>query len=201
MLGGLFGLPFLTDWPLLSTLTREGVSTGTTELLKAARGQIGVTTLFDPAYVSLDYPGGDVPEDRGVCIDVVIRAYREAFDFDFQKAIHEDMKAHFSAYPKTWGLTRTDRNIDHRRVPNLETWLSRRGHELELTGWEAGDLMTCRLGGSLPHVVIVSAPSEASATILKVIHNIGLGTHEEWLPLKAFTDFRRFRFVPDVPKT
>lgn len=196
-MGGLFGLPFLTDWSLLGTTVREGAIAGATELLKAARDQIGVTTLYDPAYVSLDYPGGDVPEDRGVCIDVVIRAYREAFEFDFQKAIHEDMKAHFGAYPKTWGLTRTDRNIDHRRVPNLEAWLFRHGHELLLTEWKPGDLMTCKLGGSLPHVGLVARSADKNAKYVRLIHNIGRGTEDAWLQVDQFTNFCRFRFFPE----
>ena len=167
-------------------------------LIRAARRQIGVTTKYDPAYVRLDYPGGDVADDRGVCIDVVIRAYRDAFNFDFQTAIHEDMSASFGQYPKTWGLTRTDRNIDHRRVPNLETWLARQGHELPVESWQVGDLMTCRLVGSLPHVGIVAAPALKDARALRFIHNIGRGTQDEWLDLSGFSDFRRFRFLPEA---
>ena len=95
-----------------------------------ARAQIGVTVEYDPSYVSLKYPGGDVPQDRGVCTDVVIRAMRQ-LGFDLQKEVHEDMKKNFSAYPsrKNWGLKRTDRNIDHRRVPNLQTFFQTQGVE------------------------------------------------------------------------
>lgn len=167
-------------------------------LLKATREQIGVTLLYDPAYVRLGYPDGDVPTDRGVCIDVVIRAWREAFGFDFQKAIHEDMRANFRNYPKIWGLTGPDRNIDHRRVPNLETWLARHGHELPLTGWQSGDLVTFRLPGNLPHVAIVSEDTQAGSLFLKLIHNIGRGTQEEKLLLTGLKDFRRFRFMPET---
>jgi uncharacterized protein YijF (DUF1287 family) len=82
---------------------------------------------YDPAYVRIPYPGGDVPADTGVCTDVVIRAYRRAFQYDLQKAVHEDMKAHFSKYPQNWGLSRPDPDIDHRRVPNLQGFLKRKG--------------------------------------------------------------------------
>ncbi len=166
-------------------------------LLAAARKQIGVTTVYDPAYVRLDYPGGDVPTDRGVCIDVIIRAYRSALDFDFQKAIHEDMASSFALYPKIWGLTRPDKNIDHRRVPNLETWLAREDAELANTDWQPGDLMTCRLPGNLPHVAIVSQPAPAGTLILRVVHNIGLGTREEPVLLTGLKGIRHFRFTPE----
>jgi len=86
---------------------------------------------YDGKYVKLSYPNGDVPSDTGVCTDVIIRTFRAAFDFDFQKAVHEDMKQNFSAYPKNWGLARPDRNINHRRVPNLETFLKRQGAALK----------------------------------------------------------------------
>src|SRR5688572_14592856 len=94
------------------------------DLLTAAHAQQGVTTRYDGRYVRLAYPGGDVPMDRGVCTDVVIRAYR-ALDIDLQQRVHEDMRAHFAAYPKLWGLRAPDRNIDHRRVPNLARYFER----------------------------------------------------------------------------
>jgi len=149
----------------------------------AARSQVGVTTQYDPAYVTLDYPGGDVPANRGVCTDVVIRALRKAWKFDLQKEVHLDMRAHFSAYPKTWGLTRTDRNIDHRRVPNLRTFFKRRGWALAVTKKPAdylpGDLVTCTVPPHLPHVMIVSDHRSADGKRPLVIHNIGAGTREE----------------------
>lgn len=168
------------DWPV--------------RLVAAARAQIGRTVVYDPAYVRLAYPGGDVPADRGVCTDVIIRAYRSAFGLDLQALVHEDMSRAFSAYPKAWGLTRTDRNIDHRRVPNLETFLTRRGASLPLAGgWRAGDLVTQRLGGSLPHISIIAADTPAGATP-PVIHNIGAGTRAE--PLAPAGVVGRFRFAP-----
>ncbi len=163
-------------------------------LIRAARQQIGVTRYYDPSYVSLAYPGGDVPDDRGVCIDVIIRAYRDAFAFDFQQAIHEDMRSNFSAYPDRWGLRRPDRNIDHRRVPNMEIWLARHENERADLDWQPGDLMTCIVGGSLPHIAIVSDRRGWDGQY-KVIHNIGAGAHEESL-LGLYSNERRFRFQP-----
>lgn len=150
-------------------------------LPELARRQIGVTVEYDSAYVRLAYPGGDVPEERGVCTDVVIRALR-LLNFDLQKEVHEDMKRHFAAYPKYWGLKRPDRNIDHRRVPNLQTFFKRRGWGQPVTGnvadYKPGDLVTCLVGGSLPHIMIVSDRKSEDGTPL-VIHNIGAGTEEE----------------------
>ena len=150
-------------------------------LPELARRQIGVTTVYDPAYVSLAYPGGDVPKDRGVCTDVVIRALRLK-GLDLQKAVHEDMKANFSAYPKNWGLKRPDKNIDHRRVPNLQTYFKRKGWQVPVSQNAAdylpGDLVTCTVAGSLPHIMIVSDRKAEDGTPL-IIHNIGAGTREE----------------------
>ncbi|MEM9570774.1 MAG: DUF1287 domain-containing protein [Pseudomonadota bacterium] len=186
-LNGLFVLP------LIPTLT-EVRDRRSAQLITHARQQIGVTTSYDPAYVALTYPGGDVPRDRGVCIDVIIRAYRDAFEFDLQEHVHEDMAANFGAYPKRWGLTRTDRNIDHRRVPNVETWLERHGHEQPASNWQPGDLITCRVGGSLPHVGILSSRKDSRGR-WKAIHNIGLGTLED-SRIWNYGDKRRFRFLP-----
>jgi uncharacterized protein YijF (DUF1287 family) len=151
-------------------------------IVKAARSQIGVTTSYDPAYVSLSYPGGDVPKDRGVCTDVIIRALRTAHQKDLQRLVHEDMRANFSAYPKRWGLTRPDRNIDHRRVPNLQTYFKRSGYSLPLqkdpSRFLPGDFVTCTVPPHLPHIVIVSDKKSPNGTPL-IIHNIGQGTREE----------------------
>lgn len=151
------------------------------ELAEAARKQIGVTTRYDPSYVGLTYPGGDVPKETGVCTDVVIRALRE-MGFDLQQLVHEDMKANFSKYPKIWGLKRPDKNIDHRRVPNLQTYFKRRGVALKITNekedYQAGDLVTCLVSGNRPHIMMVSYKKAADGTPY-VIHNIGGGTKEE----------------------
>lgn len=153
-------------------------------IVGAARKQIGVTVAYDPAYLALAYPGGDVPRDRGVCTDVLIRALRDGLSADLQKLVHEDMKSHFSLYPKQWGLSKPDKNIDHRRVPNLRTYLKRRGFELKLPKagdtavFQPGDIVTCTVPPNLPHVMIVSDRKNSDGAPL-VIHNIGGGAREE----------------------
>jgi len=190
-LAGLFALPLA---PSVISLSVEPLPQHA--LIAAARARIGHTRHYDPAYVSLDYPGGDVARDRGVCTDVVVRAYRAAFNFDLQKAVHEDMASDFGAYPTIWGLSRPDRNIDHRRVPNLETFLARLGTELPARNWQPGDLYTGRLpGNNLPHIAIVSDKSARRSRRTLLIHNIGRGTEEsDWIAL--FERPRRFRFFP-----
>lgn len=152
-----------------------------TALAAKAREQIGVTVSYNPGYQSIPYPGGDVPRETGVCTDVVIRAMR-AFGLDLQKAVHEDMKAHFSKYPKNWGLKTTDRSIDHRRVPNLRTFFSRRGWAVPVTknaaDYQPGDLVTWNLGDTVPHIGIVSDKKTEGGTPL-IIHNVGAGAQEE----------------------
>lgn len=151
-------------------------------LVRAARAQVGVTTAYDPSYVRLAYPGGDVPGERGVCTDVVIRALRDALDVDLQVLVHEDMMGAFAAYPNEWGLKRPDPNIDHRRVPNLQCYLQRAGHSLDVTenagDYLPGDLVTCTVPRNRPHIMVVSDRKSAHGTPL-VIHNIGRGTREE----------------------
>ncbi|MEM6820418.1 MAG: DUF1287 domain-containing protein [Verrucomicrobiota bacterium] len=148
----------------------------------AARKQIGKTVRYDPSYQALKYPGGDVPLERGVCTDVVIRALRSSHNLDLQKLVHEDMKIHFSKYPKIWGLKAPDKNIDHRRVPNLITYFKRAGYEVPLTkdsqNYRPGDLVTCIVPPNLPHIMIVS-DDKNSRGVPYVIHNIGSGTVKE----------------------
>ena len=167
------------------------------KLVRAAKAQVGRTVLYDPAYVRLAYPGGDVPADRGVCTDVVIRAYRAGLGVDLQQLVHEDMARAFAAYPRTWGLKRPDSNIDHRRVPNLEAFLTRKGAALPLSGpWQAGDLITMRLlPGDLPHIVLVIGALSAAGQPL-VVHNIGGGARLEPIPVSA-RNIGRFRFSAD----
>jgi uncharacterized protein len=171
--------------------------TRASRLIAAARAQVGVTTLYNPAYVVLAFPGGDVPRGRGVCTDVIIRAYRDGLGLDLQALVNADMRAAFGAYPRTWGLRTTDRNIDHRRVPNLQTFLARKGARLPVStnaqDWQAGDLITSLVGGTLPHIGIVSDRLAPSARPL-VIHNIGRGTQEEDV-LFAHRITGRFRWV------
>lgn len=177
-------------------LAEHGTASAT-RLIQAARARTRIGEIYDPAYVAIAYPGGDVPNDRGVCTDVVIRAYR-ALGIDLQVAVHEDMRAHFARYPKLWGLTRTDRNIDHRRVPNLETFFQRRGAKLavsqESAAYRPGDLVTWRLPGNLPHIGIVSDRTSPEGTPL-ILHNIGAGTVEEDI-LFAFPITAHFRYFP-----
>lgn len=150
-------------------------------LIAAARQQVGVTRAYDPAYSTLAFPYGDVDRAKGVCTDVVIRAYRDAFGLDLQALVHADMKEAFGAYPRRWGLRRPDSNIDHRRVPNLQTFFARAGARLPLTAapadWQAGDIFTSLIDRRLPHIGIVS--DRKSGTRPLVIHNIGGGTREE----------------------
>ncbi len=151
-------------------------------IVAAARSQVGKTVSYDPSYIGLAYPNGDLPIEKGVCTDVVIRALRDAFKIDLQKLVHEDMKAAFSAYPTIWGLKKPDPNIDHRRVPNLKTYFNRGGFSLPVTrlaeDYLAGDLVTCTVGRNLAHIMIVSDKKTARGVPL-VIHNIGSGTKEE----------------------
>jgi len=151
-------------------------------IVSAARAQVGKTVAYDPAYVRLAYPGGDVPIEKGVCSDVVVRALRTALKMDLQKLVHEDMAGAFAKYPQQWGLRGPDRNIDHRRVPNLVRFFDRRDWSLPVTqrkeDYLPGDLVTCTVAGKLPHIMIVSDRRADDGTPM-VIHNIGGGAQEE----------------------
>lgn len=148
----------------------------------AARAQIGVTTIYDPAYSRLAYPLGDVPKERGVCSDVIIRAYRTA-GVDLQLLVHQDMQANFFRYPKLWSLKKADSNIDHRRVPNLEVFFNRQGKALAdlrtADNFKPGDIVSWRLDNGLAHIGIVSNKKTLLAARPMIIHNIGQGTQEE----------------------
>lgn len=153
-----------------------------TDVVAAARRQIGVTVGYDPAYRKIAYPNGDVPSESGVCTDVIIRALRDARKIDLQKLVHEDMKTSFSKYPQMWGLKAPDANIDHRRVPNLQCYFKRKGYALPVSknaaDYKPGDIVTVMVGGKLPHIMIVSDKKTAAGVPL-AIHNIGSGTQEE----------------------
>lgn len=157
-------------------------ATGAERLVAAARRQVGVTLAYDPAYSTLSFPNGDVDRAKGVCTDVVIRAYRDALGLDLQALVNTDMKADFRAYPGNWGLRRPDRNIDHRRVPNLATYWTRQRARLPVSSdpadWRPGDIFTSMTGGRFPHTGIVSDRRTAAGRPL-VIHNIGRGAREE----------------------
>lgn len=150
------------------------------KLIATARTQVGVTLRYDPAYTVLPFPGGDVPREKGVCTDVVIRAYREAFGIDLQALVNADMRRNFAAYPRKWGLTRPDPSIDHRRVPNLARFLARMGAALPVPadgkGWQPGDIFTSA-PGTATHIGIVSDVPGARGPM--ILHNIGRGAREE----------------------
>ncbi|SPL71148.1 hypothetical protein KPC_2326 [Acinetobacter stercoris] len=148
-----------------------------TKLVDDARSQIGKTLFYDPAYTRLQYPNGDVPMVKGVCTDVVIRALRHQ-GIDLQQRIHEDMKKNFKQYPQKWGLKTTDKNIDHRRVPNIMTYFKRQGYEVKDQKYLAGDIVTWDLGKGLTHIGIISNKTTMLSKTPLVIHNIGYGTQE-----------------------
>ena len=184
---------------LVFSLLLTGTACADEALVSAAQDRLKQRVTYNGAYIKLDYPGGDVPANIGVCTDVIIRSFRAAYGFVFQKAVHEDMKVNFSAYPNNWGLKRTDRNIDHRRVPNLEAYLKRQGASLGVSSkaanFKPGDIVSWRLGGSLPHIGIVSARKARDGTPL-IIHNVGAGPQEENV-LFAYKMTGHFRFKPE----
>jgi uncharacterized protein len=133
---------------------------------------------YDPSYFSIDYPNGDVPEGKGVCTDVIIRAYRK-LNIDLQKEVHEDMIANFNKYPKNWGLSKTDKNIDHRRVPNLMVFFSKFG-KVKSTSRNAedylpGDIVCWNLGGGTTHIGLVVNKKSNDGKRYLIVHNIGNG--------------------------
>lgn len=147
-------------------------------IIKHALWQTQVTKIYDPSYVKMKYPNGDIPIERGVCCDVVIRAFR-AVGIDFQKEIHLDMKNSFDAYPKIWGLKSPDPNIDHRRVPNIMTFLERNKKSLSVTSkaseYKPGDIVTWKIPGNLDHIGLVSNVKVKNSDRFQIIHNIGYG--------------------------
>ncbi|MGG2096995.1 DUF1287 domain-containing protein [Acinetobacter haemolyticus] len=147
------------------------------QLVTDARKQIGVTKYYDPAYTHLAYPMGDVPLIKGVCTDVVVRALRQQ-GIDLQQGIHEDMRKHFSLYPNKWGLKAPDKNIDHRRVPNIATYFQRKGYRVTDQQYLAGDIVTWDLGKGLVHIGIVSDKKSFLQKTPLILHNIGRGTEE-----------------------
>lgn len=153
-------------------------------VIDGAIDQVGKTVGYDPSYQKIDYPNGDVPIETGVCTDVIIRAFRKA-SIDLQKDVHEDMKSNFSAYPTKWGLSSTDKNIDHRRVPNLQTYLTRKGKSLATTSGSEnflpGDVVTWDLGGGVDHVGIVTNVWYKPTQRYLVVHNLGAARMEDVL--------------------
>ncbi len=161
----------------ISVAAIENPSTFEEKLSNAAISIIDENVVYTPDYVSLKYPNGDVPAKTGVCSDVVIRAYRK-LGIDLQKEVHEDMKANFSKYPTKWGLKKTDTNIDHRRVPNLEVFFERKGKKLEVSNnpndYKTGEIVTWMINGKLPHIGIITHKKSIDGNPI-IVHNVGGG--------------------------
>ena len=155
----------------ISQTKEDKLSTAALELTKD-------NVIYDPSYFSIDYPNGDIPKGKGVCTDVIIRAYRK-LGIDLQKEVHEDMKKNFNLYPKIWGLNKTDKNIDHRRVPNLMTFFSRKGIVKSITkkpaNYVPGDVICWNLGGAITHTGIVVHKKSKDNKRFLIVHNIGAG--------------------------
>lgn len=170
------------------------------DLVSAAINRTAEDVTYDGSYFSIPYPNGDVPAYIGVCTDVVIRSYR-AIDVDLQVLVHEDMKENFSAYPskRIWGLNSTDRNIDHRRVPNLQVFFSKKGEKLAITDnkddYQPGDMVTWMLPGNLPHIGIVTHKVSPNTGNPMIAHNIGAGPVLEDM-LFTFKITGHYRYVP-----
>ena len=172
-------------------------------LVSAALDRTNHHVIYEGSYRKIDYPMGDVPENIGVCTDVVVRSYRK-LGLDLQQLVHEDMKANFAQYPKNWGLKRPDTNIDHRRVPNLERFFERHGQTLAITDdakdYLPGDIVSWRLAGGLPHIGIVSDKKSAKSDNYMIVHNIGLGPKLE----DVLFDYRivgHYRYLPPAEET
>jgi uncharacterized protein len=163
------------------------------QLATAAHAQVGVTRGYDPAYVRLRYPGGDVPLQTGVCADVIVRAFRK-IGVDLQVTLHEDMRRNFARYPRRWGLSEPDANIDHRRVPNLMTFFERKGKSVAIaSAYEPGDVVAWRLPGGLHHIGIVSDVRNTQRSEYLVVHNIGSGARNEDV-LREFEIIAHYRW-------
>jgi uncharacterized protein YijF (DUF1287 family) len=172
------GVPVITPPPSVARPLPPNASPQLKQFVEAAIEQSKVTTDYDPSYVKIDYPNGDVSSDTGVCSDVVVRAFRKA-GIDLQKEVHEDMERAWSEYPRKWGARGTDTSIDHRRVLNLATWLNRQGKSLPITNDHAdyipGDIVAWELSDGVEHIgILINLLSEADKHYL-IVHNIGAG--------------------------
>jgi len=156
-----------------------GQSAQALQLSNAAIELTKQKVIYDPAYFTIPYPNGDVPAGKGVCTDVVIRAYRKGLAIDLQKEVHLDMKPNFKIYPKNWGRKTTDRNIDHRRVYNLMVFFKRKGIEKPIdknpNHYQPGDLVCWNLGGNISHIGVVINKKSADGQRYLIVHNIGGG--------------------------
>jgi uncharacterized protein YijF (DUF1287 family) len=181
--------------PVAETERQPELDKGT-QIALAAQAQVGVTTTYDPQYVRLDYPNGDVPLERGVCTDVVVRAFR-TIGVDLQVRVHEDMKKSFALYPKDWGMTSPDRNIDHRRVQNLTKYFERAGKQVKTSdadeNFKPGDVVAWQLDSWMQHIGIVAAEKVDGTNRYYMIHNIGAGTQKEDV-LHSYTIIGHYRW-------
>ncbi len=174
---------FLTTFLLFANTKLE-------QFIKAAYAQIGVTTIYDPSYVKIDFPLGDIPKERGVCSDVVVRALRKV-GIDLQKEIYLDKKAHPKRYKNLYYPNRLDPNIDHRRVKNIQAYLRAKGYRVKDKKFLPGDIVVWKLPGNLDHIGICSKHYNAKGEPL-IIHNIGYGVKEEDI-LHKFRIVEHFR--------
>jgi hypothetical protein len=178
-------------------------TTETKNLSEAALELTQQKVIYDPQYFSISYPNGDVPSNKGVCTDVIIRAYRK-LGIDLQKEVHEDMKANFSEYPKLWRLKTTDKNIDHRRVPNLMTYFKRKGDEKSISknadDYLPGDIVCWNLGGAITHIGIVVNKKTDDGKRPLIVHNIGAGQVLEDCLFK-FKIIGHYRYKPSLRVT
>ncbi len=172
------------------------VDHGRAKLIEGALAQVGRTPHYDGSYQVLPYPGGDVPIERGVCSDVIVRAFRHA-GLDLQVLVHEDMARDFRAYPRQWGLRSPDKNIDHRRVPNLATFFRRQGKAVPVTSrgadYAPGDIVTWQLSPGIGHIGIVTDRPVPGTDRFLIVHNIGSGTRLEDM-LFAYPVTAHFRY-------
>ncbi len=172
-------MALLLALPAQSFATLDGFDV---DLIAAARERTSHAVTYDGSYMAIAYPMGDVPSHIGVCTDLIVRSYRSV-GIDLQQLVHEDMTENFNSYPKRWGLRRPDHNIDHRRVPNLQTFFERYGKTLKISSkgsdYRAGDLVTWMLPGNLPHIGLVSDVTVSDHGDPLIIHNIGRGPAEE----------------------
>lgn len=187
---------------LLLMLLSANVSAGDSllDLVEAAKERTTHTVIYDGSYIKIAYPNGDVPSSIGVCTDVIIRSYRK-LGVDLQVLVHEDMRDNFSLYPsnRIWGLSKPDRNIDHRRVPNLQIFFKRHGQSLPLSddglAYKAGDIVTWMLPRNLPHIGIVTNDLSPDGERPLIVHNIGSGPVLEDM-LFDFKITGHFRYEP-----
>lgn len=170
-----------------------------TQIEQAALQRVGKTLFYDGSYQKLSYPMGDVDDQRGVCTDVVIRSLRK-LGVDLQKLVHQDMTRNFKAYPNKWGLTRPDKNIDHRRVPNLRKYFERQGFSLAISDnpddYNSGDIVSWRLSNNAPHIGIVISTKSIDGKRPLIVHNVGWGTRVDDF-LFAYKITGHYRFKPE----